>query len=116
MSSDIVEVRIQLLLKALQDLSVIPDENYPTLRQAILTVGGDDFVNGIRIALPDVVVGTVVLDGDGKPVLDDDGMEVMEFVTVQQDPFEVEKSVLVTVVKTVLQIAYSVRWLGSPLV
>lgn len=113
--SDPTEYRIQLLLKALQDLSVIPDENYPALRQAILAVGGDDFVSGIRIALPDIVVATPVLDGEGNPVLDDDGLEIMEFHTVQQDPFEVEKSVLVTVIKTVLQIAYSVRWLGSPL-
>lgn len=111
----IITQRIDILQRALVDLSVITDENYPALRSAILTVGGDDFVNGIRISLPDVVVAIPVLDDEGNPVLDDDGLEVVEFETRQQDPYEIEKTVLIAVIKTVLQVSYTTRWLHTPL-
>ena len=111
----IITQRINLLEQALQDLSVIPDANYPTLRSAILTVGGDDFVNGIRISLPDIVVAVPVLDGEGNHLLDEDGLEVYNFETRQQDPHVIEKNILVAVIKTVLQVSYTTRWLHTPL-
>ena len=75
--------RIASLVSALETLSTVTDADYPTVRLTILQAGGDDFINGIRIALVDA------------------------------DPFEIEKDALVVVIKNVLQVSYVVRWLTS---
>lgn len=78
-----MDQRIASLVSALQTLSTVTDADYPTVRLTILQAGGDDFVNGIRIALVDA------------------------------DPFEIEKEALVATIKNVLQVSYVVRWLTS---
>ena len=75
--------RIASLVSALQTLSTVTDADYPTVRLTILQAGGDDFVNGIRIAL------------------------------AETHPFEIEKEALVATIKNVLQVSYVVRWLTS---
>lgn len=75
--------RIASLVSALQTLSTVTDADYPTVRLTILQAGGDYFVNGIRIAL------------------------------AEADPFEIEKEVLISVIKNVLQVSYVTRWLTS---
>lgn len=78
-----MDQRIASLVSALETLSTVTDADYPTVRLTILQAGGDDFINGVRIAL------------------------------VEADPFEIEKEVLVAVIKNVLQVSYVVRWLTS---
>ena len=78
-----MDQRIASLVSALQTLSTVTDADYPTVRLTILQAGGDDFINGVRIAL------------------------------VEADPFEVEKEALVATIKNVLQVSYVVRWLTS---
>jgi len=78
-----MDQRIESLVTALQTLSTVTDADYPTIRLGILQRGGDDFINGIRIALVDA------------------------------DPFEVEKEVLISIIKNVLQVSYVVRWVTS---
>lgn len=109
----IISQRIAILEQSLIDLSVISEENYPTLRAAILAAGGDDFVNGIRISLPDITVAVPVLDENEDPVLDENGLEVVNFETAQQDPYDIEKELLVVVIKTALQVSYTTRWLHT---
>ena len=75
--------RIASLVSALETLSTVTDADYPTVRLTILQAGGDDFVNGVRIAL------------------------------AETDPFEIEKEVLISVIKNVLQVSYVTRWLTS---
>lgn len=79
----VMDQRIASLVSALETLSTVTDADYPTVRLTILQAGGDDFINGIRIALVDA------------------------------DPFEIEKEVLIVVIKNVLQVSYVVRWLTS---
>lgn len=93
--------RIEALVGALQTLSTVTDVDYPTVRLGILQRGGDDFINGIRIALPQVRVVTTHEDGEA----------TVEYVDA--DPFEVEKDTLIDIIKNVLQISYAVRWLTS---
>ena len=96
-----MDQRIASLVSALETLSTVTDADYPTVRLTILQAGGDDFVNGIRLALPPQRVVTTLEDGE----------ETVEFV--EADPFEIEKEVLVVVIKNVLQVSYAVRWLTS---
>lgn len=96
-----MDQRIASLVSALETLSTISEADYPTVRLTILQAGGDDFVNGIRIALPPQRV--VLTDENGEVTVE----------TVEADPFEIEKEVLIAVIKNVLQVSYAVRWLTS---
>lgn len=107
---DPVSVRIGILENALVQLASVTDENYPILRQSILVAGEEDFVKGIQISLGEVVVATPVLDENGDPIPD-----TFTYEQVQQSPYDIEKYVLVAVIKTVLQVSYTTRWLNTPL-
>lgn len=96
-----MDQRIASLVSALETLSTVTDADYPTVRLTILQAGGDDFVNGIRIALPLQRVVTI----------DENEEETITFA--EADPFEIEKEALVATIKNVLQVSYVTRWLTS---
>lgn len=92
-----MDLRITALEESLVTLASVSDVNYPTVRNAILQAGGDDFISSLRLSLPPVRI-----------------VEVDEFdnVTVrfeEADPFEVEKEILGGLVKNELHILYAVR-------
>jgi len=104
-----MDLKITSLEGALATLNDVSDVNYPTIRHSILQKGGDDFLKGIRISLPPkrIVVETGNVLEDGSPEI--------EVHYEDADPYEIEKETLVNVVKNVLQVAYTVRWLSYPL-
>lgn len=97
----LLDQRITSLVSALANLDTVSDADYPTVRLTILQTGGDDFLNGIRIALPPQRL----------VITHEDGEVTVEYA--EADPFEIEKGVLISVIKNVLQIAYTTRWLSS---
>lgn len=96
-----MDQRIESLIKALQTLATVTDADYPTVRLGILQRGGDDFISGIRVSLPPKRIVTTLEDGEA----------IVEYVDA--DPFEVEKEVLIDIIKNVLQMSYVVRWVTS---
>lgn len=98
-----MNAHIEALVTALQTLATVTDVDYPTVRLGILQRGGDDFINGIRLALPQIRHIT-----ENSNVVGDVTVEY-----VDADPFEVEKDILIGIIKNVLQISYTVRWVTS---